>query len=61
MADEEKISCHVCRKEIPRAAALHAEGRDYVLHFCNTECLDYWKREEAAEKPQKKGEKPVCS
>lgn len=41
---EEKIACHVCKKEIPKAAALHAEGKDYVLYFCKTECLDYWKK-----------------
>jgi len=42
---EEKIACEVCRKMIPKAAALHAEGRDYVLHFCNIDCLDHWKKE----------------
>jgi len=44
--DAEKISCHVCKKMIPKAAALHAEGQDYVLHFCNTECLDYWEKKD---------------
>jgi hypothetical protein len=24
---------------------LHAEGEEYVLHFCNIECMDYWKKE----------------
>jgi YHS domain-containing protein len=43
---EKKISCHVCKKLIPKAAALHAEGEDYVLYFCNIECLDYWKNQE---------------
>jgi NAD-dependent dihydropyrimidine dehydrogenase PreA subunit len=43
LADEEKkISCHVCKKEIPKAAALNAEGEEYVYYFCQTECLDYW-------------------
>jgi len=46
----EKIPCHVCKKMIPKAAALHAEGRDYVLHFCNIECLDYWKKEQEEKK-----------
>jgi len=41
--DEQKIACEVCKKLIPKDAALHAEGQDYVLHFCNLECLDYWK------------------
>lgn len=42
--EEEKISCHVCKKVIPKAAALHAEGQDYVFYFCETKCLDYWKK-----------------
>ncbi len=51
--EEKKIACHVCKKLIPKAAALHAEGEEYVLHFCHIDCLDYWKkhRREDAEKP----------
>lgn len=41
-----KIACHVCQKMIPKAAALHAEGQDYVLYFCDISCLDYWKNSE---------------
>jgi YHS domain-containing protein len=50
--EEKKIACHVCKKLIPKAAALHAEGEGYVLYFCNIECLDYWKnqKKEDAEK-----------
>ncbi len=44
--EEQKIACHVCKKLIPKAAALHAEGEEYVLHFCNIEGLDYWKNQE---------------
>jgi len=47
---ESKIACHVCRKEIPKAAALHAEGEGYVLHFCDIGSLDYWKKEKTKEK-----------
>ena len=47
---EEKIACHVCKKEVPKAAAVHAEGEGYVLHFCNIECMDYWKKEQAKKK-----------
>ncbi|HCS47480.1 MAG TPA: DUF3330 domain-containing protein [Candidatus Aminicenantes bacterium] len=43
--EEEKIACHVCQNMIPKAAALHAEGEEYVLHFCKLECLDYWKNQ----------------
>jgi len=44
-ANEEKIACHVCKATIPKSAAVHAEGEEYVLHFCNLDCLDYWKKE----------------
>lgn len=44
--DDEKIACHVCKTMIPKAAAIHAEGEEYVLHFCNIDCLDYWKKQE---------------
>lgn len=40
--EQEKISCHICKKEIPKAAALTAEGKEYVLNFCDISCLDYW-------------------
>lgn len=50
MKKSEKIPCHVCKKMIPKAAALHAEGEEYVLHFCDIECLDYWKKEKEKEK-----------
>jgi len=42
----EKIPCHICKKMIPKAAAVHSEGRDYVLHFCDIDCLEYWKEKE---------------
>ena len=54
---EEKIACNVCKKMIPRATAIHAEGEEYVLHFCNIDCLDYWKKEQEKkerESPPKK-------
>lgn len=48
-ADQEKIPCQVCRKMIPKAAALHAEGRDYVHYFCDTKCLVHWQKEHQEE------------
>lgn len=48
--EQEKIACHVCRKEIPKSAALQAEGQDYVYYFCNTECLNYWKKNKEKDK-----------
>jgi hypothetical protein len=51
--NEEKISCHICKKEIPKATAVHAEGEEYVLHFCDVSCLDYWKKEKEKTKETK--------
>lgn len=48
--EEEKIACHVCKKLIPKAAAVHPEGQEYVLHFCSIECLDHWKKQIRKEK-----------
>lgn len=52
--DKEKIACHVCKTEIPKAAALNAEGAEYVHHFCNIDCLDYWKKQNKEEKTDDK-------
>lgn len=55
--EEEKIACHVCKKIIPKAAAMHAEGEEYVLHFCDIDCLDFWKKQEKEEAEKKEKEK----
>lgn len=55
--DKEKIACQVCRKEIPKAVALHPAGQEYILNFCSTECLDFWQtetEEQARDKESKK-------
>jgi hypothetical protein len=50
MSDEnEKIACEVCKKMVPKAAAVHAEGEEYVLHFCDTSCLAFWEKENKKE------------
>ena len=49
---EEKIACHVCKAEIPKSAALSTEGKDYVLYYCSTDCMDYYK-----DKEEKKSDK----
>jgi hypothetical protein len=51
---EEKIACHICKKMIPKATALHAEGEEYVIHFCDLDCMDYWKKGQKEEKEEKK-------
>lgn len=52
--DNEKIACHVCKKMIPKAAALHAEGAEYVLHFCDTSCLAFWEENKEADEEKDK-------
>lgn len=52
--EQKKIACHVCKAEIPKAAALNAEGEEYVHYFCNTSCLTYWEEEEKAKKKDEK-------
>lgn len=44
-ADIEKVSCDVCRKEVPLSEATTPEAVDYVAHFCGLECYTQWKRE----------------
>jgi YHS domain-containing protein len=53
MKEEEKIACHVCKKVIPKSAALQAEGKDYVYYFCNTDCLNYWKKNQKKKENKK--------
>jgi YHS domain-containing protein len=50
---EEKLACHVCRAEIPKAAALHAEGREYAYHFCSAGCLAEWEKKQDTEEDGK--------
>jgi hypothetical protein len=49
----EKIACHVCKKMIPKSAALHAEGAEYVHHFCDTSCLAFWEEDKEKDKEDK--------
>ena len=38
-----KVSCEVCRREIPKSEARSAEGKDYVLYFCGLDCYEAWR------------------
>lgn len=52
----QKISCSMCRKEIPLSAALRPQGVDYVGYFCGIECYDEFteqKNPDTPAKPQK--------
>lgn len=37
------VSCEICRRQVPREQARHAEVDEYVLYFCGIECYDEWK------------------
>ena len=43
--EDEKVSCEVCMKEIPRSEAKVEEAADYVVHFCGLECYEKWQAE----------------
>lgn len=43
------LSCSACLNEIPSDIALSFEGPDYVQHFCGLDCLEIWKRQQAAQ------------
>lgn len=48
------LSCEVCLKEIPRTAALTAEGTDYVGEYCGLECYqEFLKQPDATAEPAK--------
>jgi len=51
MSDENKttgygghVSCHYCRKHLPKDQALQPEAEEYVMYFCGLECYEAWRR-----------------
>lgn len=42
IAENDKVACNVCLKEIPSSEAKSAEAADYVAHFCGLDCYDEW-------------------
>ena len=49
-ADDEKIACSVCLKEVPISEAKSEEATDYVVHFCGLECYEKWRDQETDKK-----------
>lgn len=43
----DRISCAVCKKELPASEAISPEAQDYVIHFCGGACRAAWEREQA--------------
>ncbi|HEY4697916.1 MAG TPA: DUF3330 domain-containing protein [Gallionella sp.] len=52
-SETEKVSCSICRKEVPLSEAVIPEAADYVAHFCGLECYAKWKRQ--SERPGQQG------
>ena len=48
----EKVSCDICRKEVPLSEAMIPEAEDYVAHFCGLECYTQWKQQSERTKKQ---------
>ena len=42
-ADAPNVRCEICKKEVSREEARHAEVDQYVFYFCGIECYDEWK------------------
>ncbi|MFC2158007.1 DUF3330 domain-containing protein [Acidobacteriota bacterium] len=51
--EHEMISCAVCQKMIPKAAAVHAEGSEYVAHYCSSDCMVSHKEDSEKKDDQK--------
>lgn len=43
-SEVKKVSCTICRKEVPLSEALIPEAADYVAYFCGLECYAQWKK-----------------
>jgi YHS domain-containing protein len=41
-SEKKPCECKNCCKQIPTSAALTAEGKDYVWHFCSKNCYEKW-------------------
>src|SRR3569832_318198 len=41
---EERVTCGMCKKEIPKSEATSSEATEYVSYFCGKHCYDLWRR-----------------
>jgi hypothetical protein len=51
-AETEQVTCEMCLKEIPKAAATSPEATDYFVYFCGLDCYERWKRQGAGKTGQ---------
>ena len=49
----EKVSCEICRKEVPLSEATVPEAEEYVAHFCGLDCYTQWKEQSLRERQQR--------
>ena len=42
----ERVSCEVCRKDVPKSESVVPEASDYLMHFCGLDCYEKWKQRE---------------
>ena len=49
-AEDVRIACDVCLKEVPASEAKVSEAADYVAHFCGIECYEQWQKKARAKK-----------
>jgi hypothetical protein len=45
LVEVERISCEVCKNEVPLNEATNPETADYILNFCGLECYEEWKNQ----------------
>mgnify|MGYP001314925880 CR=1 FL=1 len=56
LANEPRVPCEVCLKEIPKSGAQSAETSDYVAYFCGPDCYEEWAAAQIKEKTMEAGE-----
>ena len=51
-AEERRVNCKVCMKEVPLSAAKSDEASDYVFYFCGSDCYAKWRLKEGTNPPR---------
>ena len=49
----DKVSCDICRKEVPLSEAMVPEAEEYVAHFCGLDCYTQWKEQSLRDRQQR--------
>jgi hypothetical protein len=50
--EPERVSCAICRKEVPKSESVAPEASDYLIHFCGLDCYEKWKQQLVAASAQ---------